>query len=192
MASLKPHRERDAGTAALEAGIRLNQPRPSPPEPAHASAASLPFVTASLRPVVSKFGGTILESHAVHIPVQASATSVGAADNDNDFESRSPPELTNVYAGIPGYTGYKAQGAHVRAARHAAHAARSRHEGLPLRRARWFSPLPRSTRSWARTPRRRPTTATNPPSTRRSSHTSCRCAAHRDWLEAGGSGEGGE
>jgi len=62
--------------------------------------------------VISRFGGILLESHAVHIPVQGSYTSVGAADNDNDFDSRCKPEVSNVYAGVPGYTGYKPHGSH--------------------------------------------------------------------------------
>ena len=109
---MNPYRERSRGTDALECGIRMGQPPPAPPAPLHESAASQPFMTASLRPVVSRFGGILMESHAVHIPVQTSAVSVGAADNDNDFESRHKPEVTNVFAGIPGYTGYKPHGAH--------------------------------------------------------------------------------
>lgn len=70
------------------------------------------FETANVRPVVSRFGGMVLESHAVHIPAQSSHVSVGANDNDNDFESRCKPEVSNVYAGIPGYTGYKPHGSH--------------------------------------------------------------------------------
>lgn len=53
-----------------------------------------------------------MESHAVHIPSQGSFVSVGALDNDNDFESRCRPEVTNVFAGIPGYAGYKPHGSH--------------------------------------------------------------------------------
>mmetsp|Transcript_4701 Transcript_4701/g.12523 ORF Transcript_4701/g.12523 Transcript_4701/m.12523 type:complete len:209 (-) Transcript_4701:424-1050(-) len=70
------------------------------------------FTTANVRPVVSRFGGMVYESHAVHIPSQASHVSVGAADNDNDFESRCQPEISNVYAGIPGYSGYKPHASH--------------------------------------------------------------------------------
>ena len=54
----------------------------------------------------------VLESSSVHIPKQASSVSVGAADNDNDFESRCQPSVSNVYAGIPGYAGYRPQGSH--------------------------------------------------------------------------------
>jgi len=54
----------------------------------------------------------VLESSAVHIPPQLAPTSVGAADNDNDFESRCQPSVANVYAGIPGYQGYKPHGSH--------------------------------------------------------------------------------
>ena len=108
---MKPHREMSAGTYALERGIR-NTPNPAAPTPAHASAAQQPFTTASLRPVVSRFGGMVMESHAVHIPQQAGSVSVGAMDDDTDFDSRCKPSCTNVYAGIPGYTGYKPHGAH--------------------------------------------------------------------------------
>lgn len=73
---------------------------------------SRPTATANVRPVVSRFGGMVLESHAVHIPEQTSHVSVGAHDNDNDFESRCTPTVANVYAGIPGYTGYKPHGSH--------------------------------------------------------------------------------
>lgn len=76
-------------------------------QPFHESAARQPFETANIRPVVSKFGGMVLESHAVHIPAQGAFTSAGGADNDLDFESRCKPSLTNVYAGVPGYAGYK-------------------------------------------------------------------------------------
>ena len=112
MSGVKPYREQSEGTYALERGIRRNTPKPPPPEAAHASAAQQPFTTASLRPVVSKFGGMVMESHAVHIPQQAGGVSVGAADDDFDYESRCKPSVTNVYAGIPGYTGYKPHGAH--------------------------------------------------------------------------------
>ena len=114
MSAINPYRTRSAGTAALEHGVRTNVPKDvkAPPEPTHASAKSQPFTTAALRPVVSRFGGMVLESHAVHIPKQPAPLSAAAADNDNDFESRFKPEVTNVYAGIPGYTGFKAQGSH--------------------------------------------------------------------------------
>jgi hypothetical protein len=110
---MNPYRQRSEGTWALEHGMRR-----SPPEnaadtvPYHEPASKAPFETANLRPVVSRFGGMVMESSAVHIPAQASSVSVGAADNDNDFESRCKPEVTNVYAGIPGYAGYRPQGSH--------------------------------------------------------------------------------
>jgi len=97
----------------LERGDRRQPPQPmSEAQPFHESASRQPFETANIRPVVSKFGGMVLESHAVHIPSQGAFTSVGGADNDNDFESRCKPEVTNVYAGVPGYAGYKPHGSH--------------------------------------------------------------------------------
>lgn len=107
-----PYRgNRGGGTAALEQGKR-SSPHKGADAPQHESAASMPFDTANVRPVVSRFGGMVLESHAVHIPSQGAFMSVGATDNDNDFESRCQPEVTNVFAGIPGYAGYKPHGSH--------------------------------------------------------------------------------
>lgn len=110
---MNPHRLRDHGTWALERGIRTTPPQP-PAEPAHQSAGAnvQNFETANMRPVVSRFGGMVMESHAVHIPMQASSVSVAAADNDCDFDSRCVPQVANVYAGIPGYTGYKVHASH--------------------------------------------------------------------------------
>ena len=101
---VNPYRRTSPGNERLQAGERLS-PQSGVASPYHASAATQPFETANLKPVVSKFGGVVMESPAVHIPVQVSTTSVGAADNDNDFESRCKPEVANVYAGIPGYAG---------------------------------------------------------------------------------------
>ena len=69
-------------------------------------------MTSNVRPVVSRFGGMVMEGHAVHIPKQVGGVSVGAADNDNDFESRCKPAYSNVYAGVPGYTGFKPHASH--------------------------------------------------------------------------------
>ena len=108
-----PYRRRTEGTWALEHGLRRTPPeKPSDTVPYHEPAAKAAFETANLRPVVSRFGGMVMESSAVHIPKQASSVSVGAADNDNDFESRCQPSVTNVYAGIPGYQGYRPQASH--------------------------------------------------------------------------------
>ena len=109
-----PYRRRSPGTNALETGTRTTPPKTGGDEPFHESAAakSASFTTANVRPVVSRFGGMLLESHAVHIPVQAGHTSGAAADDDNDFESRCKPEIANVFAGIPGYAGYKPHGSH--------------------------------------------------------------------------------
>lgn len=108
---MNPYRVNTAGNVALENGQRRRVQK-GPDAPQHESAAMRPFDTANVRPVVSRFGGMVLESHAVHIPTQGSFTSVGAMDNDNDFDSRCKPEITNVFAGIPGYAGYKPHGSH--------------------------------------------------------------------------------
>ena len=110
---MNPYRNRSQGTAALEAGQRRRSPpKPGDDTPFHQSAAKQPFETANVRPVVSRFGGMVYESSAVHIPAQVSSVPMGAMDNDTDFESRCRPEVTNVFAGIPGYQGYKPHGAH--------------------------------------------------------------------------------
>ena len=110
---MNPYRTRSEGTWALEHGIRRRLPqKPEDTVPYHEPAAKAEFETANLRPVVSRFGGMVMESSAVHIPKQVGSVSVGAADNDNDFESRCPPDVTNVYTGIPGYAGYRPQGSH--------------------------------------------------------------------------------
>ena len=116
---MNPYRTRSEGTWALEHGIRRRPPqKPEDTVPYHEPAAKAehgirkPEDTANLRPVVSRFGGMVMESSAVHIPKQVGSVSVGAADNDNDFESRCPPDVTNVYTGIPGYAGYRPQGSH--------------------------------------------------------------------------------
>ena len=61
---------------------------------------------------MSRFGGVVQESNAVHIPQQGSAVSVGAMDNDLDFDSRFKPEHRNVFAGIPGYQGFRPHASH--------------------------------------------------------------------------------
>lgn len=75
------------------------------------SKKDLPFQSANLRPVVSRFGGMISESPAVDIPVQprSAASPPGSA---TDFNQRHAAALSNVYAGIPGYQGYKPHGSH--------------------------------------------------------------------------------
>ena len=62
-------------------------------EPYHEPASKQPFTSAHLRPVVSRFGGIVMESAAVDIPVQAGIMndkgqilSAAMMDNDNDFD----------------------------------------------------------------------------------------------------------
>jgi len=111
MSTPNPYRRREAGTHALEQGQRRSPP--AGPATTDTSPPRAPFETANLRPQISRFGGMVLESSAVHIPPQHfGPASVGAADNDTDFESRCKPSVTNVYAGIPGYQGFKPHGSH--------------------------------------------------------------------------------
>ena len=111
MVNVNPYRRNDPGTQALEAGQRPSKP-PTSSGAAEPAQGSSPTQTAHLRPVVSRFGGIVMESAAVHIPAQASITCVGANDNDNDFDSRCKPTCSNVYAGIPGYAGFRPHGSH--------------------------------------------------------------------------------
>ena len=53
------------------------------------------YQSAHLRPVVSKFGGMIAESNAIHIPPQPKASPA----KTSDFASRHQPATSNVYAG---------------------------------------------------------------------------------------------
>ena len=103
---------------ALEQGQRRRK-QEGKGEPYHEPASKQPFTSAHLRPVVSRFGGIVMESAAVDIPVQAGIMndkgqilSAAMMDNDNDFDSRCKPACSNVYAGIPGYSGYRPHGAH--------------------------------------------------------------------------------
>lgn len=107
------HRPRTAGTVALERGERPKEAKPALTAPVQMPPARLAsFETANMRTVVSRFGGVVQESNAVHIPKQGSSTAVGAADNDLDFDSRFKPSCANVYAGIPGYAGFRPQASH--------------------------------------------------------------------------------
>ena len=73
--------------------------------------AAANYQTAHLRQVVSRFGGMIAESNAVHIPPQA-PTQMGVAATG--YDTRHKPATANVYAGIPGYAGYRPHGSHPR------------------------------------------------------------------------------
>lgn len=126
---MNPHRIRDNGTAALEAGVRLPPRSPAkqqPPAEAEQakSAATLPFQSAHLRQKVSKFGGMIMESNSVAIPQQSweasSPTSIMAHPTSSGFEGRHEPTQSNVYAGIPGYMGYKPHASHPQVIGHSA------------------------------------------------------------------------
>lgn len=81
------------------------------PPAAIAAKAGMAFQSAHLRPMVSRFGGLINESNAIHIPSQ-SWEKGKPAPTDTAFEARHKPEQSNVYAGIPGYAGYKPHGSH--------------------------------------------------------------------------------
>ena len=68
---MNPYRNRSEGTWALEHGMRRRpQEKPEDSEPYHEPASKGLFETANLRPVVSRFGGMVMESSAVHIPKQ--------------------------------------------------------------------------------------------------------------------------
>ena len=67
------------------------------------------FQSAHLRPVVSKFGGMITESNAVAIPPQAK---IASPKESTSFIARHKATTSNVYAGIPGYMGYRPHGSH--------------------------------------------------------------------------------
>lgn len=70
-----------------------------------------PSQSAHLRTVVSRFGGMLEESNAVLIPPQAPA-SPPSSGTGSGFNTRHMTEQTNVYAGIPGYMGFKPHGSH--------------------------------------------------------------------------------
>ena len=108
---MNPYRTRSPGTAALEVGARPTLQSPGMAAPAPPSRTAN-FETANMRTVVSRFGGLVQESNAVHIPNQNVGASVGAADNDLDFQSRFRPACANVYAGIPGYMGFRPHASH--------------------------------------------------------------------------------
>ena len=98
--------------------VPMPSPDRPPPHSYRPQSASLAetrpdFQTAHLRPVVSRFGGMIEESNAIHIPNQS--WEQRALTDRKDFESRHKAEHSNVYAGIPGYMGYKPHGSHATA-----------------------------------------------------------------------------
>jgi hypothetical protein len=80
------------------------------------TTAKLPFQSAHLRQKVSRFGGMINESSAVHIPQQRWERPVQGPSGtaESDFNKRHSPAQSNVYVGIPGYSGYRPHGAHHR------------------------------------------------------------------------------
>jgi hypothetical protein len=88
---------------------------PPPSQRAAATTESRPgFQSAHLRPVVSRFGGMIQESNAIHIPLQTWERPIPGA-SDKDFDARYKAQQKNVYAGVPGYMGHKPHGSHTSA-----------------------------------------------------------------------------